>query len=291
MAEKSYNSNIFPLYPFLIKKKYREIAITYFSFVTSAKAVVDNNNTQSYSRMQDLCEFEDVFFFQREAKPEKHKHILDVREKFTKELLAPSLVVDIINALKKDASDFRYDAQAQLIEYYRNYAGTMGRFLLALFDENPSTYMPATSLCIAYQMLTNLKNMQFDGKIMKRFYVSQDRLNQYNLKPKDLYYDVMSNDTKLLGKQILKDVKGLLKDAEILPSIIKNDGLRAQFCILLSLTNILYHKLQGKDVLRKKIKISKFDRLNALITGILEGLFTPYQEVSLSKLNKKPNKK
>ncbi len=98
-------------------------------------------------------------------------------------------------------------------------------------------------------------------------------------------------NTKLLTKQILKDIKGLLKDAEFLPSIIKDDGLRVQFCILLSLSNILFQKIKGKDILRKNIKISGFDKLNALITGTLEGLFTSYREISISKLNKKIDKK
>ncbi|MFV0626905.1 MAG: squalene/phytoene synthase family protein [Alphaproteobacteria bacterium] len=287
MIEKEYNLNIFPFYPFLIKKKYKEIAISYFNFITSARNIADNVKLQSFSRMQDLCELEDVFFYQREHKNEKLRHIIDVRERFTQELLAPALVVDIINALKKDASDFTYEVRGQLVEYYKNYSGTMGRFLLALFDENPSTYMPATSLCTAFQILNNLKNMKYDGMIMKRFYIPKDLLNQYNLKPKDLYYDVMSNDTKRLVKDILKDVKGLLKDAKILPSIIKNDGLRAQFCVLLSLTHILYHKLNGTDFLKKNVKVSKFDRINALITGVLESFFTPYQEISIKKLNRK----
>ncbi|MDD4556856.1 MAG: squalene/phytoene synthase family protein [Alphaproteobacteria bacterium] len=287
MAKKEYNINIFPLHPFLIKRRYRKVTCSYFKFITYAKNIADNANIQSYSRMQDLCEMEDLFFYQRECKSERFAYMLDLRKEFEKELLAPALVVDIISALKKDASDFRYEVKSQLVEYYKNYAGTMGRFLLASHNENPSTYMPADALCIAFQMLNNLIHMKMDGITKKRFYISQDLMEQYQVAPKDLYFTVMSKNTKNLIKEILKEIKGLLQDAKILPSIIKNNRLRIQFCTLLSLSHILYDKIAGKDFLKKDIKISKFNHLNALITGIFEGTFTSYKELSVKRLKKK----
>ena len=66
----------------------------------------------------------------------------------------------------------------------------------------------------------------------------------------------------------------LIKDAEILLSIVKSRRLRLELGVILSLTVIMVKKLEKGDVLAKEIKFSKFDWIVAVVFGIFQGLFT-----------------
>ena len=71
-----------------------------------------------------------------------------------------------------------------------------------------------------------------------------------------------------------------MKDARILPAIVKNRRLKIYICITLSLTDILINKLYNADVLAKYITLSKFDRLRAAIKGLWLAAITKHKTLT-----------
>ena len=90
--------------------------------------------------------------------------------------------------------------------------------MLALHDENPSTYLPGTALCVALQIQNHLQDLKYDAKLLKRVYIPADMLKEYGVKVRDFSNDRETPQLSQLKKAILLKVQGLIKEAEILPS-------------------------------------------------------------------------
>ena len=149
----------------------------------------------------------------------------------------------------------------------------VGRFLLALHDENPSTYLPSNALCAALQIVNHIQDLKYDAKILKRVYIPDELFEQFKVKPDTLTRPQSSAGLKLLIAEMTNRVRGLLKDAEILPGIVKSRRLRMVICIIFSLTNIMVKKILKGDVLAQEIKLNKWDWLRATFSGVGRGLF------------------
>lgn len=278
--------DVFPIAPSLIKNKYQPILQLYLQFLNYVKSITCNMTIPSFNKVRELNEIEEVFYNETSYDKDKLKFIVKLKKQFVKELLVPALVKDIITAAKKDSSDFEYESWAQLINFCSMSSGTVSRFLLALYDESPSTYIPATSLFAAYQLLNNLKNIKYDTSILKRVYIPKDLLEKHNVKIKDLYDEKSSKNVKNLINEMLKEIRKMLDEAEILPKITKDLLLRMQFYMIISVANILYRKVKNNDVLVKDVTLTKFDLSNAYLTGIIEGMMTSYKDPSTKGLKK-----
>ncbi|MDR1694173.1 MAG: squalene/phytoene synthase family protein [Lactobacillaceae bacterium] len=264
----------------LIKKEYQPLVQLYLQFIEYVKINTNNMNISNFNKVKLLNELEEVFDNENDYGKDKLKFMVKLKKNFVKELLAPSLIRDVLNSAKKDSSDFEYKTWTQLVGYCSNSYGTIARFLLALYDESPSTYIPAATLLSAYQMLVMIKDVRFDTSILKRVYIPKDLLLQYDVKVKDLYDFKSTKQIKDLTADMLREIRKMIKDAEILPSIIKNKGLRMQFCMLVNAANILFAKIKHADVLAKEIELSKLDVFESYISGVIDGFFTSYKDAS-----------
>lgn len=284
--KKLEESSILPIAFSLVKKDHKTIVELYLQFLQYARYVTENMNITNLAKVKELNEMEFVFDNETDYEKDKLKFIVKLKKNFVKELLAPALFRDIINTAKKDSSEFEYKTWAQLVNYCTSSSGTIGRFFLALNDESPSTYIPAASLFSAFHMLHNIRNVKYDTSILKRVYIPSEMMEKHNVKVKDFYQYSSSKDVKALINEMLKEIKKMLKDANILPSIIKDTRLRMQFCIIISTVNILFHKIKNSDVLAKNVKLTKFDFANSYITGIIEGMFTSYKDTGTKGLKR-----
>ena len=233
--------------------------------------MADNPALTSQQKLDRLAAAEKALFNEKEAK--KNKQAAHLRKVFLKENLSFSLADDLLKAFRQDAEGFFYQTWGQLIDYCKNSAAPVGRFMLAINNENPSTYLPADALCAALQIVNHIQDVKYDYQVLKRVYIPDELLEQFHLKRNILEQEKSSQAFKNLIGEMLKRVRGLLEDAEILPCIVKNLRLRLVLCVIFSLTNIMINKLESGDVLASQIKLSKFDWAKALLLGVGKGLF------------------
>ena len=152
--------------------------------------------------------------------------------------------------------------------------------MLAIHNENPSTYLPATSLCVALQIVNHVQDIKYDCEVLKRIYLPAEMLNKYHVLKADLLKEKSSLGLKKLTEAIMELTRGLVKEGSVLPEIIKSRSLRTEVCIILSLTNIMIKKILKGDVLAKRIKLSKWDWLRAVIAGTFKALTTKTKTLS-----------
>ncbi len=271
MRHKQQKDENFPVASFLFDKDTQKVVTAYYDFARYCDDVADNPALTSQQKLDRLEAAEQALFNEKEAKKNKQAALL--RKVFLKENLSFSLADDLLKAFRQDAEGFFYQTWGQLIDYCRNSAAPVGRFMLAIHNENPSTYLPADALCAALQIVNHIQDVKYDFQLLKRIYIPEDLWQQFRLSKDVLAQNKSPVAFQDMVGEMLKRVKGLLKDAEILPCIVKSLRLRLVLCVIFSLTNIMIYKLLNGDVLASQIKLNKFDWARAVLLGVGKGLF------------------
>jgi len=252
----------------LFNKKMRKIIACYYNFARYCDDIADSGKLSSQEKLKKL-DTEELSLFGKK----KSDYATQLREIFVAEQLDFSLITDLLVAFRQDAENKTYITWAQLLDYCKYSAVPVGRFMLAIHNENPSTYLPAGALCIVLQIINHIQDLKDDVKKLKRIYIPEELLLKYNVSQKDLTASKCSKNLHFLLNDILDRCCGLLKDADILPAIIDNIRLRIYVCVTIVLSKILINKLYNVDILDKNICLTKADWFIAFITGIWKGLF------------------
>lgn len=280
MRHKNKHQENFPVGMMLFGKEKRQIVNDYYQFARYADDIADNPDIKPQKKVEKLYELEDIFLRHKPYKGQKLKFAVNLRNEFDRFGLATSAATDLLIAFRKDSMGFDYQTWGQLVDYCKYSAAPVGRFMLAIHDENPSTYLPATALCIALQIVNHIQDIKYDDDVLKRLYLPAEMMKKYHVTRDDLLKDKSTLGLKKLIEKIMDLTRGLLKDGSVLPEIIRSRSLRAEVCIILSLTNIMIKKILKGDVLAQQIKLSKWDWFRAIIAGIFKAATTKTKTLS-----------
>ena len=133
---------------------------------------------------------------------------------------------------------------------------------------------------MALQIVNHVQDLKYDVSLLKRLYLPAEIMKKYHLRTEDLVQDKSSISVQKAVKHIMEKTLGLVKEGSILPELIKSLSLRIEVCIILSLTNIMIKKILKGDILAREIKLSGFDWLRGIVSGIYKGLTTKKKTLS-----------
>lgn len=274
IRHKKHTDENFPVGSFLIRKDLRPLVMDYYRFARYGDDIADAPELDAAEKLRRLGEIEDVLYGKTADIPPELEPTDKLRNDFIRENLSFPLAGDLLTAFRRDAAGFEYQTWRQLTEYCSFSAVPVGRFMLAIHNENPSTYLPAAALCTALQLVNHVQDIKYDAKFLKRVYIPSNLLEKYGVFPDDLLKDKETPGLTRLKKAVLQKIKGLVKEAEILPSILKSRGLKMEIGVILSLTNIMIQKLDKADVLTNEVKLSGIDWIRSVVFGAAKGFFT-----------------
>ncbi len=266
---KTAKDENFPVAFRLFPARLRKMVNLYYAFAREADDIADNAEMTPAQKLSRLKEVADSLY----GTSTTVRNAVCLREMFLQEGFDFSLAGDLLRAFEQDARGFDYQTWGQLAEYCRCSAAPVGRFLLALYDENPSTYLPAEALCAALQIVNHVQDIRYDACVLERVYLPAEILRQYGCRPEDLSAPEMSPGLRLAVDDVLARCEGLLKDARQLPKILKSKVLRIEVFVIIYLTRCLIYKLKRRDVLREDVRLSARDKITSLGKGIVRGLW------------------
>lgn len=280
LRHKNKHQENFPVGMMMFNKDIRKIVADYYRFARYADDIADNPHLKPQNKVDKLYELEEIFTGQKSYKGQKLKFVQILKDEFAKHNLSPDLATDLLIAFRKDSLGFDYQTWGQLVDYCKYSAAPVGKFMLAVHQENPSTYLPATSLCVALQIVNHVQDLKYDVSLLNRLYLPAEIMKKYHLRQEDLVQNQSSVSVQKAVKHIMEKTLGLVKEGSILPELIKSLSLRIEVCIILSLTNIMIKKILKGDILAREIKLSGFDWLRGIISGIYKGLTTKQKTLS-----------
>lgn len=274
MRHKKQSDENFPVASLFIAPELRPLVNNYYIFARAADDIADNPRQSAASKLKQLDQLENIFLGLQKYNGKKLAFANRLRHDFENENLSTSLVTDLMVAFRRDADGFEYQTWGQLMDYCRYSAAPVGRFMLAIHDESPSTYLPGASLCTALQIVNHLQDIKYDWHNLQRLYLPSDLMQEYDVSSADLERSQSTPQLQKLISHIVGLTYGLLKEGALLPTIIRNRRLRFQVCIILSLTNIMLKKIEKGDVLSRELKLSHWDWFRGAVGGVFRGLFT-----------------
>ena len=271
---KQQSDENFPVASLLIAKELRPLVNHYYAFARYCDDIADNPDLSSEEKLAQLREISDIFYGVKKYRGSKLAFAARLKNDFLRENLDFSLAGDLLIAFRKDAESGDCQTWGELIRYCQYSAAPVGRFMLALHNENPITYQPAASLCAALQIVNHLQDIKYDCLKLGRVYLPVEWMAEYGVSRADLVAGQTCPSLRKLIAHMAELVAGQIKEGAILPSLIRNRRLRYQVCIILSLTNIMLQKIKRGDVLRHEIRLSRVDWLRGVIGGVCRGFFT-----------------
>ncbi len=272
-SEKSKIKENFPV-GLVVSPSLKPLVYAYYRAARLADDVADAKNVSNKIKIQKLSEISKAFINHKE--PSAYNEVSKLGQIFAKENLDSSLYLDLLEAFKRDVSAKPIRIWEELIDYCRYSAAPVGRFMMAIHNENYSTYIPAQNLCIILQLLDDLGDIKEDLSLLKRCYIPEDMLAKYGVKESDLGLSYTKPEVALMLKEFLSKIKAMHKDVQHLPRLITNFRLRFEVCIILSLTNSMINKYNKVDILQYKPSLGYYDWAKSLAYGLLKSLFLKY---------------
>lgn len=253
----------------LIRKDLQAIVQEYYQLARFADDIADDNKLKSSEKIRQLDEVENIFLGFEKKPSSNLVFVQKLGQRFKKENLSTSLITDLLKAFRQDAQGYSYQTWGELVNYCTYSAAPVGRFMLAIHNENPSTYLPATALCVALQIVNHLQDAKYDFELLGRIYIPDEYAQELGINLQEqLQANVSSPELKKIIAKMLEQLQGLLKDAKILPRITKDWRLKMEIGVILSLTNSMIKRIYDGDVLANELKLSKFDWCKAFSAGL-----------------------
>ena len=269
IRHKQAKDENFPVSGFFVRKELRPIVEAYYNFARLADDIADNPKLSASEKIKKLHTLEEVLCGSKKTQDSTQAAAAKLRNIFINNQLDFSLATDLLIAFRQDSIGCSYETIGQLVNYCTYSAAPVGRFMLAIYDENPATYIPSASLCSALQIVNHLQDIKYDAINLKRIYLPKELLERFGVEEDALRRDTSSEGLRKVIYHMSEFVRGQLAEAEILLRIVKNNRLRLEIAVIISLTNILINKILREDVMSQKVKLSAWNKVIGLIGGIM----------------------
>ncbi len=165
-----------------------------------------------------------------------------LQQAFVKENISLSLLSDMVNFFKCLSEQTPNDTWNKKIYCNQMFISPFSRMIILLNNLNVSVYMPFASLVMCTVLISEVQSKNIKHR---RFYLSK--------------------------------IKGFLKDAKVLPLVIKNNMFRFKIWYLLKAHEIIIKKYQNK----KELKLSFVDLVKILLYAVFKWTFTKVKTLNV----------
>ena len=214
----------FPVVSFLLGKNNQKIVAAYYDYARQGDDIADDPDLSAEQKLAKLNAMESALYGKATDESPETKAAARLREVFLEEQLDFSLASDLLVAFKQDAEGSVYETWGQLMRYCSFSAAPVGRFMLAIHNENPSTYLPSNALCAALQIVNHIQDLKYDAKNLKRVYIPLDLQKKFKITPASLLKNKASANLQRLIKEMLNRVRGLCKTRQFYRQLSRVGG-------------------------------------------------------------------
>ena len=261
----------FPVGSWLLPARLRPHIAAYYAIARTTDDIADNPDLSPEEKLRRLDAYEAAVKGETAGEP-----VLDTAERMRESLaetgLGPRHVLDIIAAFKQDATKLRYVDWDDLIRYCSLSASPVGRYVLDLHGEDPSTWEASDPLCNALQVLNHLQDCQDDYRSLDRVYLPEPWFDEAGIGVEALDARGSSEALRSILDRLLDGVDELMVKARELPGVVRNRRLAMETAVIVRLACRLSALLRAGDPLAGRVALSRWDFARAGVGGVLGGL-------------------
>lgn len=260
----------FPVGSFLVAKPLRRHVHIFYRFARQADDVADS---------PDLSPDEKLFRLDRMAAAldggagDDAPSAAAMRLSLLETNITPTHCHELLDAFRQDARKNRYASWDELRAYCRLSASPVGRYLLDLHGESRDTWPASDALCDALQVLNHLQDCAKDYRDINRVYLPQDWMTEEGATLEDLTRPASTPALRRVLDRSVVATRPLVEKAQTLAGGVKSFGLRAESAVIAGLADRLLTRLDHQDPLAMRVKLTPFDGVAALTSGVAHALF------------------
>jgi farnesyl-diphosphate farnesyltransferase len=255
----------FPVGSWLIAPRLRPHVHAFYAFARNADDIADNGEFTEAEKISRLNAMEDVLLGRRaDGSPTAAR----LRASLAETRVTPDHARDLLHAFRQDATKNRTASWADLMDYCRYSAMPVGRYVLDLHGEKPTTWPHADALCAVLQVLNHLQDCADDLASLDRCYLPDDLLQAANATVDELRGPAETPGLRKVFNQLLTRCDELNQAARPLPSLVRNRRLRMECAVITAVGRRLAARLRREDPIATRVKLNKFDGAAGLAAAL-----------------------
>ncbi|MBY0354149.1 MAG: squalene synthase HpnC [Rickettsiales bacterium] len=266
-GEKTHKDENFPVASYVIAKPYRQAVLAFYRFARAADDVADHPDLTEAQKIEQLDAFEATLLGHSDAVADA----LPLRSEIRSRNLSPVHAQDLLVAFRQDSRKQRYATWQELLDYCRYSAAPVGRFVLDVHGESPSSWPANDVLCSILQIINHLQDCGGDYTKINRIYLPQDRMRHYGVAESDLGAAQSSVALRHCLKECAQKTIDLLPQAA-LSSQVNNRRLRIEVTCIEQLSSRLLALLATRDPLSERVHLSKRQLVGVMLKAVLVNL-------------------
>jgi hydroxysqualene synthase len=282
---KTFRDENFPVASRLIPRRHRDLILAFYEFVRTADDVADHPSLPAQQKLDLLDRMEEDLLgdgdWSREASA--------LRRALAERELAPRHAQDLLKAFRLDAVKHRYADWNDLLDYCRYSAMPVGRFVLDVHGESPSTWPASDCICAALQVINHLQDCADDYRKLDRIYVPQDALDAFGLAPGALGEKTASPELRRCLASLAQRAEGLLRRGDELPVLVHDTRLALEISVIHMLALRLTRYIAGRDPLSQRMHLGALEvaaiSCRAALKGVLRRLGGRFSLSASAKLD------
>jgi squalene synthase HpnC len=252
-ASKTEQGENFPVASILIARRFRAPTLSFYRFARAADDIADHPGLSENDKFAGLDTLEKTLL----GKSDNAKAALPLRRVLAERGLPPTHPLDLLTAFRTDVSKRRYADWAELMKYCRYSAMPVGRFVLDLHGEAPSTYAYSDPLCAALQVINHLQDCAKDYRALDRVYLPLDMMRARGTNVEALAATKASPGLRACLKSVAEKNAELLPEASKLPLAVKDTRLGLETGVIVKIAHKLTAILMTRDPLSERVHLSK----------------------------------
>ncbi len=262
---KAREDENFPVGSALIARHLRPHVHAYYAFARNADDIADSPDLSATDKVRRLDVMQDVLLGARNT---GSPSALGLRASLAETGIDPRHATDLLVAFRQDATKLRYANWAELLDYCRFSAMPVGRHVLYLHGETEDTFPASDALCASLQVLNHLQDLQKDLLALDRCYLPLTLLERHGTGIDDLSRPTATAGLRAVIDALLDECDGLNRSARALPDHVRDRRLRLETAMIVGLAERLAARLRRQDPLARRVKLSKYDAMGALLAAV-----------------------
>lgn len=261
---KTHRDENFPVASWIIHPRHRALILAFYNFVRTADDIADHATLPAEEKLRylDLLEAELL------GKGDTQKEAVNLRQAFAARGMTPRHALDVLVAFRLDVTKLRYENWDDVIDYCRYSAMPVGRFMLDVHGEDPSTWAASDALCAGLQINNHLQDCGKDYRNLNRVYLPRDALA------------ATGATVEMLGEAksqpaLLKCLQGLalrtetlLAESKQLAAEVKDFRLGLEISVIQAFADRIVNMLKVRDPLSERVHLGPIELLVQSLGGV-----------------------
>jgi len=262
---KTYRDENFPVASWIIHPRHRALILAFYNFVRTADDIADHATLAPGEKIAYLDLLESELLGNGDSQAEA----VNLRRALAERTMSPRHALDVLMAFRMDVTKLRYETWDEVIHYCRYSAMPVGRFMLDVHGESPSTWAASDALCAGLQINNHLQDCAKDYKDLDRVYLPRDALAAAGASVDMLGQSRAPAPLLQCLQSLAAKTERLLDDSLSLAAEVRDFRLGVEISVIQSFAQAIVSMLKVRDPLSERVHLSPIELIGRSVAGIV----------------------